>query len=1607
MPNGEALPADWGGWSWSSEEGYAYGGVSVPEGPTTTPGVAYDPATDPSLISVGLAPTIEAPPEAPVPAIPEPPIPKVPSPAPPLPTVEGFTGEEQAVAGLTEPVQEWEIRGYQPWYYETPGGRQDILADIAAARASAAAMEAMSPAERAEFEAAEVPEGYEEPRIYPPGEEPVFRPGVPYVSPEVRAAIRAGTYVSPERRKILESLEEAKRRREEESAAGITVHGIEYHLKQQSIEKEQIAGGGVPYAQMTPTQQEVYTKQIQMGLGIQEAARVAVTPILPTIIVEGKEVYDIAKIYRSGELQLAFRDKVPEGAEILNEYGARLELQKLPTVDGQYDIEKIYADPNLRRTFEEEVPGGAEFLKTEIKRRKGLEEQEKYKDWSAEELLGGKVSPEGVYVPSPWRVKRGLYIPLPDWGKRKVYEAQLAAIESLDPYKIETETGKYYVKGTPKYPLGERFPEIVTTYDIPAALAKVSESTLRLAGFSDRDITEAKVVAKQQAEADVLRIKYENLESRLQPYTTLQPSPLEAPGRQLQEVIDIGEALDKEVVSVAELKELGYTQANIDRAKVYHKEGWKVWIPVYGTIATWSVATPLERGIAVAGDVLLIVPTVGWLGKTGSIALKASTRALAVGIAPKVGVIARLGTAAKAGLFAAERLAVAPVTFPIQVIRAPKVALKGLWEITKFPFAHPLETTKGINAIVTGKAFLGEPTTVQLAKLVFGKAIPGAAVAIPTLGTGVQRVFVSHGLTDAEALEATRLMQIRLSDMIVQGVKIPKTIEIPVYEGGKLKLTIKYPTTRAMRELGFATTATPFAERVFTGAAEPVGKNKVYFSTAMSPEWTGVTARGYTTPEAVEMGRGGAIMKDMRINRFFDPVAKVYRHSVEVEMTVPLGTQMVTGRETVLDVLKTQGNVRVFPSVVMERTSPRDIIAAARASEGKQFEYRPIDFTEVQSLPKGSANEIEVYVRTNDMMVGGSAAERTWTRTIKLPEDIDLISLRNNAKLDAERLAVIIERTSGIKTRVSDGRTFKVPKDVWRIEKFVDGKWEQVTDVLDYRVHMTYNPDILNREPVTVEGIKVEHPLEQVERIAAKVEEYPPPTLEQHRGHPKRLAWMAEMILDTPGGKLTDTQIKTLNNIGARIDFTIATPEQLRRLKIGGVLDAVRDFFSPRRIEIRLPDGRKVSTPRGAEAELRSFIENRPNATDKEIHDVIRGINDRLIYDEVAEAVRGGKARSAIEDIVLRDPSMRDVPRETLSRFVDELEANILYDMRAAGKFTVGEVRAMIYSGITTSGTARALTELTRLLGEVTRAVVPPREIPAEVERFIPRRVIPERLIAPRDVTPLVTELRVPTEEERIVKEERAITEEKRIIAEERIIPEEERVPRERITPEEEHIVEERIPIEEERLELGRLERERLERERFERERFDLERFERERFEGERVILPSGALEEGERPRIPLGSIAWRQGMLKVRGELKPVWKYLTYPWDMSKPITLLAPPIGAKNVHLRTPQETIQQIGEGPVPSDISIDLGVADIYISGGGKRIRYEGKGLETDVGKRIIGPTHGLSIPEEVVPKRMREYEERELGVEEERMPIRRKNGRLIREDAIPEMLEIFR
>ncbi len=121
-------------------------------------------------------------------------------------------------------------------------------------------------------------------------------------------------------------------------------------------------------------------------------------------------------------------------------------------------------------------------------------------------------------------------------------------------------------------------------------------------------------------------------------------------------------------------------------------------------------------------------------------------------------------------------------------------------------------------------------------------------------------------------------------------------------------------------------------------------------------------------------------------------------------------------------------------------------------------------------------------------------------------------------------------------------------------------------------------------------------------------------------------------------------------------------------------------------------------------------------------------------------------------------------------------------------------------------------------------------------------------------------------------------------------------------------------------------------------------------------LQSQGVSIEGRQARLPSNSVAWRQGMF---------WKWIPREdfKDGVKPRTLPRglTPVGAKFTDLRTPQETVQIIGDtGVSVPDFRVDLGKTDIAITDRAQSIIYAGRGEKTDVGNRIPNTTQGMTV-----------------------------------------------
>lgn len=121
---------------------------------------------------------------------------------------------------------------------------------------------------------------------------------------------------------------------------------------------------------------------------------------------------------------------------------------------------------------------------------------------------------------------------------------------------------------------------------------------------------------------------------------------------------------------------------------------------------------------ALALDILVMLPLIGWLGKTGAVSARTATG---------VSRLARAVQASRSMLFAAKAIPKGMLwDFPKGLVTRPVKTLGGLAEITVEPIVHPIRTARNVAGIFTGKVQLGNfiPVGTVTTTSTLGRAIP-------------------------------------------------------------------------------------------------------------------------------------------------------------------------------------------------------------------------------------------------------------------------------------------------------------------------------------------------------------------------------------------------------------------------------------------------------------------------------------------------------------------------------------------------------------------------------------------------------------------------------------------------------------------------------------------------------------------------------------------------------------------------------------------------------------------------------------------------------------------------------------------------------------------
>lgn len=309
---------------------------------------------------------------------------------------------------------------------------------------------------------------------------------------------------------------------------------------------------------------------------------------------------------------------------------------------------------------------------------KEYKEYKEYKDWTAGELLHGKVI-NGVSYSTPWGVKGTTDYGYPDWALEKIINAQISAFNKLkvyiEPGITKSDISKAISKGKPKAEIVKMINQLdQDIINVPKAAQAGNEAELRLLGVSYADIEIAKTIPTTEPEkkTEIPKVAYSV-----------------TPGQIAEIVKQTGKGMWESSTEKGETFSQGWQDVRTN--KIITNEEY-VKIPQNSAERDWYVRTSPEnlvRGARLAAEVL--VPGVytvrhwnemGAGGKAFSIAMDAII--LVPGTLAAVGAARSIGTATTIG----RRLAVVGRAAGEEVLRQVRAPVDVI--------VHPIESTKNI-----------------------------------------------------------------------------------------------------------------------------------------------------------------------------------------------------------------------------------------------------------------------------------------------------------------------------------------------------------------------------------------------------------------------------------------------------------------------------------------------------------------------------------------------------------------------------------------------------------------------------------------------------------------------------------------------------------------------------------------------------------------------------------------------------------------------------------------------------------------------------------------------------------------------------------------------
>jgi len=177
-------------------------------------------------------------------------------------------------------------------------------------------------------------------------------------------------------------------------------------------------------------------------------------------------------------------------------------------------------------------------------------------------------------------------------------------------------------------------------------------------------------------------------------------------------------------------------------------------VPFYSTVKNWNRMGIGGKAFGVGMSTAMVLPVVGAVGRIGTSAIRMTGT---IGLTERAGLAAgSFKTIATSPISGLSRMSLSTLKSPSAMMTSAKGFTKGLWEVTKFPVAHPMQTAYGWKALTTAERAIGPAAIARAEAPIAAASRQWADIQMKTYMEGFQRtqpteIASRYGVTTFES----------------------------------------------------------------------------------------------------------------------------------------------------------------------------------------------------------------------------------------------------------------------------------------------------------------------------------------------------------------------------------------------------------------------------------------------------------------------------------------------------------------------------------------------------------------------------------------------------------------------------------------------------------------------------------------------------------------------------------------------------------------------------------------------------------------------------------------------------------------------------------------